>query len=58
MRRRERVFFLLLAFALLELSFTAIERVALRRKRLARRTRLATSSYRRDAARGILHSTP
>jgi hypothetical protein len=76
MRRRERVFFLLLgtvsafgllagawpvpllAFALLELSFTAVERAALRQKRLARRTRLGTRSYRPDAAGGILHSAP
>jgi hypothetical protein len=76
MRRRERVFFLLLgtvsafgllagawpvpllAFALLELSFTAVERAALRRKRLARRARAGTRGYRRDAAGGILHSTP
>jgi hypothetical protein len=76
MRRRERVFFLLLgtvsafgllagawpvpllAFVLLELSFTAVERAALRRKRLARRTRLRTRGYRPDAAGGILHSTP
>jgi hypothetical protein len=76
MRRRERVFFLLLGtvsafallagawpiplltFALLELSFTASERAAARRRRHARRARLGVRSYRPDAARGILRATP
>jgi hypothetical protein len=47
-----------LAFALLELSFTLVERAALRRRRVTRRARLGAHSYRPDAARGILHSTP
>ena len=48
----------LIAFALLELSFTTAERAAVRRQRHARRARLGIRSYRPDAARGILRSTP
>jgi Flp pilus assembly protein TadB len=48
----------LIAFALLELSFTSVERVAVRRRRQVRRARLGAGSYPPHAARGILRSTP
>jgi hypothetical protein len=47
----------LIAFAVLELSFTSVEQVAARREKLARRARLLVRRYRRLTPRGILRST-
>jgi hypothetical protein len=48
----------LIAFALLELSYTAVEHASAHRSQHARRTPAATPRYRPEPARGILRSTP
>jgi hypothetical protein len=48
----------LLAFALIELTYTVVELAAANRARLRLRTRTAARRYRLDPAGGILRSTP
>ena len=48
----------LLAFALLELSFSGVEALAARRRGVARRTAQRQRRYEADPARGILQTAP
>jgi hypothetical protein len=48
----------LLAYGLLELSYTALEHAGERRRRHVRRTRTAARRYRAHPAGGILRGTP